>query len=213
MAFLFLANMQLSEIESELKQVKSMPPWGRKQSDDWDKESNFIYDYPTYNELLTILKSKSKPEEFNNYVVHRWFNAMSALGVEKIFTSQQGVIANFNKYDKLVDFSIQNISFDHKTTVFPHGFGKDICYAEENPKELIQWLYKQQSLEGRFHLANRLFVVLYSSDGNHWKLRAELSELKPIIENYIQYFSKKNLHQFSFEKGKQTFSDIIWFCK
>lgn len=190
-----------------------MPAWGRKQSDEWDKESNFIYNYPTYDKLLATLKSKSKTGEFDNYAIHRWYNAMSALGVEMIFASQQGVKTNFNKYDKLVDFTIQSISFDHKTTVFPRGFEKDIRYAKENPKELIQWLYAQQSNESRFHLANRLFVVLYSSDGNHWRLRSELSELKPIIENYIQYFNRENLYQFSFEKNKQTFSDIIWFCK
>lgn len=190
-----------------------MPAWGRKQTDDWDKNSNFIYNYPTYEELLEILKNKSSSEEFNNYAIHRWYNAMSALGVEKIFTSQKDVKANFNKYDRLVDFTIQGIAFDHKTTVFPKGFGNDIYFAKQNPEKLIQWLYEKQSTQSRFHLENRLFLVLYSSDGEHWKLRSELSELKPIVENYIQNFDEKKLHHFTFEKDKRTFSDIIWFCK
>lgn len=190
-----------------------MPPWGRKQFDDWDRESNFIYSYPTFEELIHILKTKSLSEDFNNYAIHRWYNALSALGVEQIFTSLDGVKANLNKYDRLVDFTIQGVSFDHKTTVFPKGYGKNIGFATQNPQNLIAWLYHAQSTEKRFHLENRLFLVLHSSDGNHWKLRGELSEMKPIIENYIQNFDIRKLHEFTFEKDKRTFSDVIWFCK
>lgn len=205
--------MSISELESELKKMAQMPPWGRKQSDNWDKESNFIYSYPTFEKLLEILKKKSLSEDFNNYAIHRWYNALSAWGVEQIFTSFDGVKGNLNKYDRLVDFTIQGVSFDHKTTVFPRGFGKDINYAKQYPEELIRWLYSQQSTQGRFHLENRLFLVLHSSDGNHWKLRSELSEIKPIIENYIQNFDIKKLHQFTFEKDKKILSDIIWFIR
>ncbi|MGC3979487.1 MAG: hypothetical protein QM751_15445 [Paludibacteraceae bacterium] len=205
--------MNLSDLESELKKLTCMPPWGKKQSDDWDKESNFIYTYPSYEQLLEILKAKSLPQTFNNYAIHRWYNAMSARGVETIFTSLDGVKPHFDTYDKLTDFAIHGICFDHKTTVFPRGFGKSITYARQNPNELIQWLYSQQSTQGRFHLENRLFIVLYNSDGNHWKLRSELCEMKPIIENYIQNFDIRKLHQFTFEKDKKTLSDVIWFLK
>lgn len=205
--------MQISNIEYELKKVSQMPKWGRKQSDDWDKLSCFVYDFPTFEKLQEKLKSLNLSQEFNDYTLHRWFNTLSADGVEKIFADNPQVVKNTVRQDKLVDFTIQGISFDHKTTVFPRGFGKDIYYAKQNPRELIEWLYTEQSRQGRFHTANRLFIVLHSADSQHWKLRAELTLLKPIISQYIQEFDVHKLHRFSFEKNKETLADIIWFCK
>jgi hypothetical protein len=93
----------------------------------------------------------------------------------------------------LVDFTIKGISFDHKTSVFPKGFGKSISYAKDNPKELIEWLYENQSQEQRKHLKNRLFVVLFSSDGEHWKLKSEILWLEKIILEYLRNFDENKL--------------------
>lgn len=205
--------MNLSELEAELKKVTYMPKWGTKQFDNWDKLSRFIYDLPAYEELQQKLKTLNISEDFNNYAVHRWYNSLSAYAVEKIFTQHSQVVKNPDPYDKLIDFTIQGVPFDHKTTVFPRGFGKNFQYAKQHPEELIQWLYKQQSTEGRYHTSNRLFVVLYSNDFEHWKLRAEISLLKPVINQYVENFDIKKLHRFSFEQGKETLSDIIWFYK
>lgn len=202
---------QFENIESELKQVKSMPDWGRKQSDDWDSMTRFIYEKPSYRELIRKLKSLNQSKEFGRYALHRWYNVMSAYGVEEIFANLPTVIKNSDKYDKLVDFTIQGIPFDHKTTVFPKNFGKDIEYAKIHPEELIRWLYDQQSAQGRHHFGNRLFIVLHKSDGEHWKLRAELSLLKPIISDYIANFNAEKLHKFNFTNDTETLSDIIWF--
>jgi len=38
-------------------------------------------------------------------------------------------------------------------------------------------------------LKNRLFIVLHSSDGEHWKLKAEISWLKERIEKYMSGFN------------------------
>jgi len=55
------------------------------------------------------------------------------------------VIANKNAYDKLVDFTIDNIPFDHKTSIFPKGFYNSYEYARANEKELIEWLFAQRA--------------------------------------------------------------------
>ncbi len=205
--------MTVAEIEQELKQLSHMPPWGRKQSDEWDLLTRFIYTTPKYLDFCNELQQKNNRNDFEdwkNYAIHRWFNYWSAKGVEQIFCESENVIANKNEKDKLVDFSIQNISFDHKTSVFPRGFNKNLVYAKQHPKELIEWFYKEQSGEGRFHTHNRLFLVLHKNDGKHWELRKELLWLKPIIENYIENFNSKNLLEFSFQENKKTVADIIW---
>jgi hypothetical protein len=202
--------MDIQQLESELKKLSIMPAWGKKQSDDWDKLSNFVYQLPTYEEFLNQLKLLNKSTEFNNYAIHRWFNTLSAVGVEKLFCKNNSVQPNKNKYDKLIDFSINGIHFDHKTTVFPKNYSHDFSFAKENPLDLIQWLYREQSKQGRYHTGNRLFLVLYNSNGNHWELRKKLSFLDAKIYDYVNNFDVSKLYQLELEKGKITYSDILW---
>ena len=204
--------MDLPRVEKELKNRLSYPyRWGRKQSDSWDQNTNFIY--TTYSMQTLLRRTENFDSDLRDYAFNRWYNFWSAMAAEDIFASHQNVVANKNSYDKLVDFKIENIPFDHKTSIFPKGFNQSYKYAKENGKELIQWLYDNQSQQGRKHLKNRLFIVLY--DGKtmqHWKMKSEIMLLKSAIDNYVENFSKKQLHRFDFGEG-EVFSDMIWVTK
>ncbi len=204
--------MDLQRVENELKKrLVFSYKWGRKQSNSWDTDTNFIY--KTYSFELLLKKTDALSQELKNYALNRWYNYWSAMAVEEIFGSHLIVQQNINKYDKLVDFKINEIPFDHKTSIFPKGFNKSIDYAEQHKEELITWLYKNQSQQGRKHLKNRLFIVLYSSEAQqHWKLKSEIIKLKSIIDNYVAYFSEDNLVKLNFGNGT-VYSDIIWFKK
>lgn len=202
--------MTLFQLEIELKKLAQMPPWGKKQTDDWDKLSNFVYQLPSYESLLQQLQALNKGQDFDNYVLHRWYNTLSARAVEQLFCNCAGVTAHKNQFDKLIDFSINGIAFDHKTSVFPKGYPNDVQFAQQNPKHLIEWLYAQQSTQQRFHQANRLFIILFANDGNHWKLRAEINKMQLCIENYVRQFDARNLQQIHFTNGENALSDIIW---
>lgn len=174
----------------------------------WDHNTRFIYDTPSFSVFLE--KANNLGDELRAYAMNRWYNFWSAMAVEYIFTTHQNVNANRNKYDKHVDFSIEGIPFDHKTSVYPRGFGKSIFYATTHKKELIQWLYNHQSQQGRKHLENRLFVVLYDSiAGEHWKMKSEISLMKDAVDKYMEEFDRTSLEELDFGKGK-VFSDILW---
>ncbi len=204
--------MDLPRVEKELKNRLSYPyRWGRKQSDAWDRQTNFIY--TTYSMNMLLIKSEHFDDALRDYAFNRWYNFWSAMAVEDIFASHKNVVANKNTYDKLVDFKIENIPFDHKTSIFPKGFNHSYQYAKENEKELIQWLYDNQSQQGRKHLKNRLFIMLYDAETmEHWKMKAEIMHLKTAIDHYAANFSKKKLHRFDFGHG-EVFSDMIWVIK
>ncbi|MFA5455398.1 MAG: hypothetical protein WC272_08780 [Sulfurimonas sp.] len=204
--------MDLLRVEKELKKRLSYPyRWGRKQSDSWDRDTNFIYKTYTFESLLK--KTEQFSQELRDYALNRWYNYWSAMAAEDIFTSHDNVEANKNIYDKLIDFKIIDIPFDHKTSIFPKGFGKSYEYAKEHKKELIQWLYENQSQEGRKHLKNRLFVVLYDGlEIQHWKMKSEIIQLKSSIDIYINNFSTENLCKLDFGAG-EVLSDIIWLQK
>ncbi len=115
--------------------------------------------------------------------------------------------------DRLVDFTIDGVTFDHKTSIFPKNFPYPIDEAIKKTDELILWLYKHQSQQQRKHLKNRLFIVLYSSDGEHWKLKAEISWLKERIEKYMQWIQSTLSTKISLEENQETLADVIWAIK
>jgi hypothetical protein len=203
--------MDFIRLETQLKERLNFPySWGRKQSNEWDAKTNFIYSTHNFKKLVEVTVTFTQDEK--NYAFNRWYNYWSAVGVENLFSLHQKVSPNGNKYDKYVDFSINNISFDHKTSVFPKGFNKPFEYAKQNPEELISWLYLNQSQEGRKHLENRLFVVLYDKNGEHWKLKSEISQIKTQIDHYVDNFDETQLVTLTIE-NKKIISDIIWIVK
>lgn len=194
------ALLQVEFIEKELmKRIEEEPfaPWGRKQENSWDRRTNFIYKVSTWEGFKKATINFQLP--IRNYALNRWFNFWSANGIENIFCSLPGVKPHLSKYDKLVDFKINSIPFDHKTTVFPKRYNKGFAHSLSYPESLAKWLYENQSKQQRYHLGNRLFVVLYAKNGEHWKLRARLTDIHKIIKDYVETFDEKSLIRFSIQ--------------
>ena len=99
------------------------------------------------------------------------------------------------------DFFINGIPFDHKTSVFPSKYIGDLASVQAQPKEMLKWLYTNQSGQQRFHLKNRLFVLLHKADGEHWRLKAELQWIKLLIDTYLDDFSESKLIELSYGQG------------
>ena len=206
---------ELIRIETELKKRLSYSyKWGRKQNDHFDKLTNFVYGISSFEHVLKEIENRFKNDKehdnISNYALNRWYNFWSAQAVEKIFCSLPNVKPALDEKDKLVDFTIDGVTFDHKTSIFPKNFPYSINEAFKKTDELIKWLYEHQSQQQRKHLKNRLFIVLYSSDGEHWKLKAEISWLKERIENYMTGFNPNYLMKFKLEQNEETLADVIW---
>ncbi len=201
--------MTLKSLESELKKRRNFPyNWGRKQSDDWDFKTKFIYHTRDFEGLEN--QCQDFEEGLRNYAFNRWLNFWSAKAVEAIFASNQLVKKEENQFSKTVDFYISGIPFDHKSSVFPRQFGKSFDYALQHKKELIEWLYNNQSQQGRKHHANRLFIIFYDGqNGDHWKLKTELTLIKEKITDYLGNFSRANLVSLHLE-SHEILSDVIW---
>lgn len=208
----------LSEIENELKKrLIHQYNWGQKQNDNFDKQTNFIYHTFLFEDILKEINQRFKSEKeydlYFNYSINRWYNFWSAQAVENIFCSLPNVKPALDSKDRLVDFTIQGEAFDHKTSIFPKGFPYKIEEAIKKTDELIEWLYKNQSQQQRKHLKNRLFIVLYAHNGEHWKLKSEISWLKERIEKYMVGFNPNYLLKFNLEERKPTLADVIWAIK
>ena len=208
-------NAELINIEKELKKRLAYPyKWGRKQNDEFDKLTNFVYRISSFDEVLKETENRFQKDKEHqniaNYSLNRWYNFWSAQAVEKIFCSLPNVKPALDEKDRLVDFTIDGVTFDHKTSVFPENFPYKIDEAIRKTDQLILWLYTNQSQQQRKHLKNRLFIVLFSSDCDHWKLKAEICWLIGRIEKYIEGFNTNYLLKFQLENNQETISDIIW---
>lgn len=214
-----MKSLDLQHIESELKKrTQYSYQWYRKQNDEWDAYSQFIYHTPNWEELIRKIAEIAEKHQLDKhqifqYASNRWFNFWSAKAVEQIFAQIDGIVPVTEEKDSEKDFYLFGIPFDHKTTVFPKQFGKSFAYAQAHKTELIEWLYKNQSTQKRYHLKNRLFLVVHDDSGDHWKLKAEISILKEAIEKYVQDFQKEHLCSFAFSTKEKTLSDVIWVSK
>ncbi len=206
-------SISLKELENQLKKRLSIPyVWGKKQNNRDDKQTNFIYNCP-YFEIIKNKIENISPDLYN-YAWNRWYNFWSAQGIEQIFLEEKNIIAAKNKKDREKDFFISDIPFDHKTSVFPKGFQKSFKYTKENKKELIQWLYENQSQQQRKHWKNRFFIVLYDEkNGQHWKLKSELMNIQKKIHQKFKTFDISSCITITGEKNEKIISEIIFYSQ
>ena len=89
--------------------------------------------------------------------------------------------------------------------------------AQNNPVELMTWLYEHQG-DMRFGAENRLFVVLADSTdlSQSWKMKRAFSLIEPKVQNYLDTFTNTSLKRINFTFNKQNYTslaDVIFVVK
>lgn len=214
-----MKHLELWDIEIELKKRHLFPySWFRKQNDEWDNRTQFVYHTDSWDTLekeihtLSCVWNVDKQQLFQ-YAANRWYNFWSAQAIERIFAEMPAIKSVKENKDREKDFYLYGIPFDHKTSVFPKGFPYNLKTAQKNKRLLIEWLYKNQSTQKRYHLKNRLFVIVYCAKGDHWKLKAEIALIKKALYQYTTGFMVDQLVSLNLLHNQSTLSDIIWVIK
>ncbi len=187
-----------ADVRRELRRVKQMPPWGRVQGDEWDRASRFIYTTRTLDALRRETKRVATEaglplRDFGRYVIRRWYNFHTHQVALDVILAHSRTRPEPDPFHHTVDFYLDDadrrhpLGFDLKLTPLPRAFGHDIAYARTHPDELALWLYEHQSKQGRFHAANRLFVVLHDDvdPDQTWELRRDFSRLEQAIHAFL----------------------------
>lgn len=186
---------------------------GHIQNDELDHLTDYIYRTVTYDLLKVRTSILCRKEGLNfdevfGYALNRWFNNITSHYAEDVFTSHSIVEDEEDIYNKEIDFYINNKPFDLKMSVMPVWFNHTIEYAVENKAELIEWMYQNCSKERRLHNWNKIFIVCYSSDGNHNKVKWNLQLVKEAIDNYMLDYDDRKL-----TKQGDSYADIIFIIK
>lgn len=164
------------------KALPRLKDWWNIQNDRMDLDTNFIYKCNTFNEVIGNLK-KLNMEQFRKsailkYTLRRWYNFHTAMFVERIFKKHYRVTSAENSKDKEKDFYIDGISFDHKNLILPQKFKKIYNFTSE--KEIIQWLYDNQSQEWRKHNKSRIFLWFTNIED-----KVKFDKIEIIINNFL----------------------------
>jgi hypothetical protein len=125
-------------------------------------------------------------------VIRRWYNFHTHQAALDIVLAHPRTHPEPDPFHHTVDFYLDEgrarpVGFDLKLTPLPRGFEHGIDYARAHPKELARWLYVHQSTQGRFHAANRLFVVLHDAAAlkRTWELRRDFERLEQAIGVFL----------------------------
>jgi hypothetical protein len=177
----------LNEIVTQLKETKLFN-WGGDFQGSLEKSliKKYIKNNNSISESIDIITN-----ETINYLYASKYNYLSSKLTENIFFKHPTVTPTINKI-KSVDFFIGESFWDLKQTILPKVFidKKDFKTAinevEQNPYELIKWLYENQG-EMRFGSENRIFVIFVdkSNYAESWKLKSNLKLLESSINQFL----------------------------
>lgn len=177
----------LNEIVTQLKETKLFN-WGGDFQGSLEKSliKKYIKNNNSISESIDIITN-----ETINYLYASKYNYLSSKLTENIFFKHPTVTPTINKI-KSVDFFIGESFWDLKQTILPKAFidKKDFKTAinevEQNPYELIKWLYENQG-EMRFGSENRIFVIFVdkSNYAESWKLKSNLKLLESSINKFL----------------------------
>ncbi|HDQ71147.1 MAG TPA: hypothetical protein ENN19_03505 [Chloroflexi bacterium] len=207
------------DIRSELRKVERMPRWGRVQGNAWDRASRFIYQVDDLDTLrretkCTAARMNLPLWDFGCYVIRRWYNFHTHQVALDIILEHARTRSESDSFHHTIDFYLDDESFDLKLTGLPRGFGRALAYARAHPAELAHWLYANQSKQGRFHAANRLFVVLHDAvdPARTWELRRDFDRLEQTLHAFLDRPDPVRV-EFTDEHGKrhQPLAGVV-FC-
>lgn len=133
--------------------------WVVRQNNQLDNRTAHIYNCRTVGELESHAARIDLTPDEAAYAIHRWRNFKRHDAWQSLLFEQVPAISLVeNPYNKKQDFVIstpeEDIAFDLKVTRYPKTAARNL-----SDFELAEWFYKNQSTQGRFHLANRFFVV------------------------------------------------------
>jgi len=181
-----------SELRDELLKLKRMAPWPRIQDDSWDQASRFVYNVRTLDKLRLETRRVAAEmgysiREFGSYVLHRWYNYHTHQAALDIVLAHERTYPEEDPFHHTVDFYLDGKGFDLKLSQFPRRYPDDLANARAYPEALAHWLYEHQSRQGRFHTANRLFVIFADTveSGRTWELRRGFRILCRSIHTFL----------------------------
>src|SRR5438477_3895447 len=127
----------VERIARQLALISQTVPWGRVQDDAWDGLSRFIYRLRTATSVRAEAERAARergldPVAFGQYALRRWYCFWGARMAELLFLEHPGVRPGPPRHHA-VDFTIDGVPFDLKTSEVPRRFLGSVGELVANP--------------------------------------------------------------------------------
>lgn len=184
---------EIDRIARQLQKIADSLAWGRVQNNAWDRLCPFIFRLRSVEAVTARAAEvgRQNPEvadadELVRYARRRWYCFWCARLSELLFLDYPNARPGPPK-DHQVDLYLDDVPFDLKTSEVPRAFVGGLAELLGDPARAVAWFYTHQSQERRFHLGNRLFLVLGDPEdpGQAWRLRGDVAALRAAIDAFM----------------------------
>lgn len=205
-------NIDLTLLEEELRKRIALPEvWHYKYIPQYEEQIAFVYDSYKFDQIQS--KLNRLPREVKRYGLNRWYNFWSNQAILQIFALHPKVNRKISEENSQDLFTIQYTDFKIKSLVFPYSFSRTLRYAISHKEELVYWLYRKFIHRPHQQGHNAIFIIFYHRNGEHWKLKAQLSGLKRTVHSYLDNFDLYRLLRIHFPDNRFFYTDVLWFIE
>ncbi len=240
---LFRDSERIDQIKTQLEIAleNGVPEWTNRQERTLDnilqgivtRKKQPINTYDQLQVFVSAVHAKYR-ERYSWHTIyatawHKFVNKQSSDACHLMFTEHPRVTDHDNKRDPNIDFWIDDIAIDLKVTVFPKRLpDKRFITALKDPLSLMEWYYKYQGFH-RWNWQNRLFIVCHDSQAEqHIRLKADLDQMRQLIDSYLDSFDVSQLYEIRQENVMKepraensngqpvsdlAYANIIWNCR
>lgn len=180
-----MIKLEFEKLSTDLRKIAKRIPlhWGRIQNNRFDDKID-MFSINSYDELENAISNLD--EKKKDYLRRRWYLWKCSQCDEYLFYCNDNAEQNPNPYDKSYDIKFDHsIGFDIKGTVIPRNMRGEAEDVINNPEDMIDFFYEEQSKGRRFNIQNRLFIVHHSF-------------IDPVREFYLRcaWGSKREIYKF-----------------
>lgn len=216
-----MTQSEFNILSNDLRSLAVKIPlhWGSVQNNRVDDNIN-MFAINSFSELESKIANFSDYKK--NYLRRRWYLWKCSECDEYLFYKNMNVEKNPNPFDKAWDIRINgNLDFDVKGTVIPKSMRMDAALVMEDPREMIDFFYDEQSKGRRYDIQNRLFIVHHSFLNQDrelylrcaWKYKKEVYKIFCENAHKIRYYKTHNVIAgviFIIEDEDKTLDNLIF---
>ncbi|HFE62919.1 MAG TPA: hypothetical protein ENK14_00695 [Caldithrix sp.] len=201
--------MELAYLEQELKKRWQLPgEWQESRETLPAKDRLFLALVPDFDRAIKKIEDFSPTPRMR--AINYWYSHWSVQGLRQILR-QYNFLQTFGvDHGEKIGLWLSKTPFQIKPRIYPQRFAKTLRYTQLHKEELLYWLYRQDFALLPHPLPNTIYLMLYSENGEHWKLLAELQWLQGVIDEYLAQIDNRRFIRLYLNGQSVVSADVIW---